>query len=161
MLVKTQTKSLCLEVSSIVIPKSLLKTKWPWKTCDFQAVRMPPEAPIDERNSKLSKPTGQFFFDELKIKIFSLCFLKTNNVTVTFCDFITNRIPFLIWIQATDIPTKNLPQFKPWWDIHLKTNKRQSTSWQGYSPSTSHSSSKQSEYYRPKDLKSWKEINRK
>ena len=33
-------------------------------------------------------------FDKLKVNMFSLSFLKANNITSTLCDFIPNGIPF-------------------------------------------------------------------
>ena len=59
-------------------------------------MRMPPEAPTDGKNSKLSKQLAQFFFDKLNVKVSPFCFLKAKDVTVAFFYFVSNGIPFLL-----------------------------------------------------------------
>lgn len=39
-----------------------------------------------------------------------LSFLQTNDVTTTFNNAVSNRVPFLIRVYATDIPIENLPR---------------------------------------------------
>ena len=71
----------------------------------------PPEAPTEGRNSKASKAGGAEIFDILQVKRFPLCFLKANNITTTFHNFISDRIPFVDRINPSNIPAQDFPTF--------------------------------------------------
>lgn len=45
------------------------------------------------------------------VKMIALCFLQTHRITVIFRNTVFDRIPFLIRVDTTNIPAKNLPLF--------------------------------------------------
>lgn len=69
MVVNSQQSLLSLEVNSTVIAKLFMKVSWPKKAELFHATNIPPEAPIDGKNSKESKSGGQKFFRKAASKL--------------------------------------------------------------------------------------------
>lgn len=80
----------------------------PDKTEYAQTIGMPPEAPTDGKNTNLFN-LGVEFFEIGFIKIGFLCFLQTENIAVGFLNFASNRFPFDIRVNTSDVPTKNFP----------------------------------------------------
>lgn len=68
-MVNSQLTLLSFDVSSTKIAKLLLKTSCPRKAVLFHTTRIPPEAPIDGRNSKESKSGEQRFLMKLISKL--------------------------------------------------------------------------------------------
>jgi hypothetical protein len=110
MLVKNHVPQLCLAENLTVIAKACWKTIWPLKTELFQIVISLPEALIEGRKSKESKPWGLNFSNELQIKALPLCFLEAEDVTSSFRQSIFDWVPLLFWIDSPHIPAKHLPK---------------------------------------------------
>ena len=52
---------------------------------------------------------GAKFCYELQVKIFSLGLLDADDVTATFNNLVSDRVPFFIRVNPPDVPAKNLP----------------------------------------------------
>jgi len=100
-----------LEQNSTDKAKSLLNILAPSNIELFQTIKIAPEALTDGRNSKASRAGGEDFPDERYIHIFLLGFLKTDNITKSIRDLVSNWIPFSGRIDAPYIPGQHIPVF--------------------------------------------------
>ena len=106
--VNSHLVSLCKERNSIETANSLLKTMFPAKTEPFQAIKMPPEAPIEGRKAKLFNVGGQIFFKNCKSKNSFLVSWK-HTISQEVAATVSYGIPFPSGIHAPDLPTQHTP----------------------------------------------------
>jgi hypothetical protein len=91
--------------------KSILEDELSIKSSSFPDDKRPTRSSNRRKKDKTIKGWGTKLSYVKNIEIFSFCFLKTNNITATFLNFIPDRVPSSGRVYSPNIPAENLPIF--------------------------------------------------